>query len=239
MRWFLRHKLHIFALFCAIGVGLLEYSRRASYRYASTPPDPGPFNSQGDPIVSRTWMIRTPTSDAKVNEGRWLDMFRGRDVSSDGSYHSGWTWWKSHSSDHNIMVRGVGGSLRISLHFMINTYAKPRYTRATKSQTQLPAVGFRSHGFGAQIYNYVDFRGFKERLSVYASYRVYVLTLPMWFIMVALSIPPLYVFVFKPIRTMRRRRANNCINCNYNLNALTEPRCPECGTPVPSKLTLE
>lgn len=27
----------------------------------------------------------------------------------------------------------------------------------------------------------------------------------------------------------------NCLNCNYNLTGLTEPRCPECGQPFEPK----
>ncbi len=33
--------------------------------------------------------------------------------------------------------------------------------------------------------------------------------------------------------------SNTCITCGYNLRGLTEPRCPECGTPFEPKLNDE
>jgi len=35
-------------------------------------------------------------------------------------------------------------------------------------------------------------------------------------------------------RIMRSRLPGACVQCGYNLRGLTEPRCPECGTPFES-----
>jgi hypothetical protein len=33
------------------------------------------------------------------------------------------------------------------------------------------------------------------------------------------------------IARRRRRKRGSCVHCGYSLTGLTEPRCPECGTP--------
>ncbi len=41
---------------------------------------------------------------------------------------------------------------------------------------------------------------------------------------------PLATASVKWLRIRRRRRRGRCCRCNYSLQGLTEPRCPECGT---------
>ena len=36
-------------------------------------------------------------------------------------------------------------------------------------------------------------------------------------------------------RRLRRIDGSHCFHCGYNLTGLTEPRCPECGTPFEAK----
>ena len=55
-------------------------------------------------------------------------------------------------------------------------------------------------------------------------------TFPFWFLFGALAAYPGVVFVQGPLRRWRRRRRGFCVKCGYNLKALTEARCPECGT---------
>ena len=38
------------------------------------------------------------------------------------------------------------------------------------------------------------------------------------------------------LRVHRKYPSNCCCECGYNLRGLTEPRCPECGTPFDEKL---
>lgn len=58
-----------------------------------------------------------------------------------------------------------------------------------------------------------------------------------WAVWIPLWIPTLLFSLvawrsFLPIWNRRKRRKLGlCFNCGYNLRALTEPRCPECGTP--------
>jgi hypothetical protein len=55
--------------------------------------------------------------------------------------------------------------------------------------------------------------------------------LPFWLITVILLIGPAMALARGPIRRRRRRKRGECLRCGYNLNGLTEPRCPECGRP--------
>ena len=60
------------------------------------------------------------------------------------------------------------------------------------------------------------------------------LTFPCWLIVIAL-------FVFSTWSAIHRwwtstRTADSCPSCDYNLTANVSGVCPECGTPVPSKL---
>jgi hypothetical protein len=64
--------------------------------------------------------------------------------------------------------------------------------------------------------------------------RVRYFRLPVWLIVVLLLVYPIRATLWGPILERRRRRRNQCLNCGYNLIALIEPRCPECGTPCKS-----
>jgi len=60
------------------------------------------------------------------------------------------------------------------------------------------------------------------------SLRIRTLRLPVFPIAALLLVYPTVVV----IRQRRRRRRNQCLKCGYNLTGLSEPRCPECGTPT-------
>ena len=48
----------------------------------------------------------------------------------------------------------------------------------------------------------------------------------------ALPVSPVAaVFLTRKVRKMKRWRRGVCLQCEYDLRGLTEPRCPECGTP--------
>jgi hypothetical protein len=56
----------------------------------------------------------------------------------------------------------------------------------------------------------------------------WVVAIPYWFIVLLTAIPP--ALWFRAARARRRRRAaQQCITCGYDLRA-TPDRCPECGT---------
>jgi len=44
-----------------------------------------------------------------------------------------------------------------------------------------------------------------------------------------LSVPPSMFFLFGPVKRFRRRWRGRCSKCNYDLQQLPEPRCPECA----------
>lgn len=54
--------------------------------------------------------------------------------------------------------------------------------------------------------------------------------MPTWLPCVLLLYAPIRA-VIRGMRERHRKRHNLCETCGYVLHALTEPRCPECGTP--------
>lgn len=56
---------------------------------------------------------------------------------------------------------------------------------------------------------------------------------PHWMLLCVLAILaiPLWAMVFRLARRRFRHARELCVGCGYSLCALTEPRCPECGTP--------
>jgi hypothetical protein len=55
--------------------------------------------------------------------------------------------------------------------------------------------------------------------------------MPVWLPVVVLLLQPIRAIVFGPWLRRRRERLNLCLACGYERIGLTEPRCPECGTP--------
>ena len=60
-----------------------------------------------------------------------------------------------------------------------------------------------------------------------------ILQVPCWFIFILVSGWPAVAFVRGPYRRARRLADGCCLKCGYNLTGLVDPRCPECGTPLP------
>jgi hypothetical protein len=61
---------------------------------------------------------------------------------------------------------------------------------------------------------------------------LHAIILPCWFIMTLLVALPAPVMA-RRLGRLRRRRANRCVNCGYDLRGSPD-RCPECGTvPAP------
>ncbi len=54
---------------------------------------------------------------------------------------------------------------------------------------------------------------------------------PLWAPTALFSAWPLWAFFRGPWRRSGRRADGICLQCGYDLTGLTEPRCPECGTP--------
>jgi predicted amidophosphoribosyltransferase len=57
--------------------------------------------------------------------------------------------------------------------------------------------------------------------------------LPLWSLLLPLSIPPALVFL-RHRRLKHRRRRGLCLNCGYDLRA-SKDVCSECGASIPAK----
>ena len=57
----------------------------------------------------------------------------------------------------------------------------------------------------------------------------YSICIPLWILTALLIIAP--VGFMRSNHRRARRKAGLCVTCGYNLQGLTEPRCPECSTP--------
>jgi hypothetical protein len=55
--------------------------------------------------------------------------------------------------------------------------------------------------------------------------------MPAWLPVVLLLVQPIRAIIFGPWLWRRRERNHLCLACGYERIGLTEPRCPECGTP--------
>lgn len=55
--------------------------------------------------------------------------------------------------------------------------------------------------------------------------------MPVWLPVVLLLMQPIRAIIFGPWLWRRRERNHLCLACGYERIGLTEPRCPECGTP--------
>ena len=63
------------------------------------------------------------------------------------------------------------------------------------------------------------------------------LTSPLWSLVVVFVLTLLPCFYVVPFyRHRKRKKLGLCLPCGYNLHGLTEPRCPECGTPFDEQL---
>lgn len=63
------------------------------------------------------------------------------------------------------------------------------------------------------------------------SFESSLIRVPTWPMVLLLMIPPIYRSILER-RRQRRAARNECLACGYDLTALVEPRCPECGTPT-------
>lgn len=250
MEFLAQIKLRIISALFLAGAGLVVYAHFASFKCAQTHPLPKEYVETTNLRIIFTPREQMMLSDSLSYEGEWLLGYRRFGKSYDGVYHSGWTWRWRCFKNHTLMIRGISGSLRISIHSLREAYQDFWSVHGAQStrpslDSDLSALGFR-----ARVYDYLAIFSGQERWWTYsqnnakysadlwrnmnALHRIYVLTMPMWFVFLVFLILPFIVFILKPIRARQRRRANRCIHCNYDLNALTEPRCPECGAQVPS-----
>lgn len=62
---------------------------------------------------------------------------------------------------------------------------------------------------------------------------IWAITVPIWFLLVLLSITPAF-WLRRTVRQIRRKRRGLCPQCGYDLRASTD-KCPECGSSIPAR----
>jgi hypothetical protein len=62
---------------------------------------------------------------------------------------------------------------------------------------------------------------------------IWAITVPVWFLLVLLSIPPAF-WLRRTVRQIRRRRRGLCPQCGYDIRASADI-CPECGSPIATR----
>lgn len=68
------------------------------------------------------------------------------------------------------------------------------------------------------------------RSFAFGSMRMIDVTIPLWIPLFLFAALPSYALL-KYHHLQKQRKPGICVNCGYNLRGLSEPRCPECGTP--------
>jgi predicted RNA-binding Zn-ribbon protein involved in translation (DUF1610 family) len=62
---------------------------------------------------------------------------------------------------------------------------------------------------------------------------IWSVTVPIWFLLVLLSIPPAF-WLRRTVRRYRRNKKGLCLQCGYDIRASAD-RCPECGSAIATR----
>jgi hypothetical protein len=138
-------------------------------------------------------------------------------------------WWLSRRSIHALQTNpgrleysegNTAGFLDYPFRFGHHVIRPPRHLSLANSGDPLDAVAWRFAGFAW-------FGGLTPD-----GYEQHALALPFWFVWLLTAVLPLRWFstVRRRRRLERRRNANQCVACGYDLRASGD-RCPECGQP--------
>ncbi len=254
-----RGRFSIASLVCLMGTVLAAYAWNRSYVEGRIIRENWPEFTPGDGWGPTNEKVAKELQ-AGISLGQIASLDEGRSLHyvfelsrSHPEALTGWNWYFQFSKNNIFFIRCIAGSLRLSVHTIERSYQEFEDAQSARFRTNRRPKSFEFWGFGVgqtdhqRIASYVEEDSWKLARRRYAqnewrimnaNFRVSFLKLPIWIILGAFLIVPVRAFVVMPIRHHRRRRANRCVHCNYNLNALTEPRCPECGTPVPSRTPL-
>ena len=86
----------------------------------------------------------------------------------------------------------------------------------------LPSFAFRYYSYGP---------------GVRISYMIY-LSCPVWAIAVTVGTYPAILIGRKVLRRNACKRRGRCLKCGYRLTGNVSGRCPECGEPVPTQMSV-
>ena len=150
-------------------------------------------------------------------------------------------WVRSHSivdscqlalrNTYYIGTLSYRGGITVSFNSSSNTLTE-RFVTFSKQVEYLEAQFFflkktellsepASFGYGRISKAWSD-GSFLKRVSLRSPY---------WFVFLLLTFCVSCYSWFWIYRPYSRLRSGKCLSCGYNLHGLTEPRCPECGTP--------
>jgi hypothetical protein len=126
--------------------------------------------------------------------------------------------WSMSTRTHLLWVQA--GSVEV-LHVDVND---PRLPSLLNGRARMGAIGRQDLGI---IY-------FARPTSTDPDYSPEQTVVPLWILVLILLIYPVGVGMTRVARrwmNVARLNRHLCIKCSYSLRGLTEPRCPECGTP--------
>ncbi len=225
--------------------GLWAYSHR---RRPPPPPFPSRMTEDGTFLMGSCFPLQSCIPfHKKTKEAKWLAELREEPDAESHVRTCGWAWYVDWSWDQTWMVRGVGGQLQLSAHSMVLAFEDYRASLTShpddyRKPQELAAIGFELVRYPYKATHNASKTEWDELKNLpttnarnwrmrNARYDVVAFRLPIWYVTIAFLVLPM-LYVRKSTRRWWRRRANRCIHCNYDLTALTEQRCPECGAPV-------
>lgn len=163
-----------------------------------------------------------------------------------GFGHVGWTLELGVGNETSLFASGVMGNLRISLISIVGTRPNRSDWANVRDRARSPQ-GIKSFlGFGSEHYRYWfrpplgdDDESWRTSRRVFGEnkwkrmtgiYQVSCFYMPFALCILALSLHPLYVFAFIPLRRLLWRNRGKCPNCGYDLRGSLAGRCSECGS---------
>ena len=145
----------------------------------------------------------------------------------------GWMWW----------FNSYNGRIQLLLGEDAIPEFRTAHLRLTTAMVETPGwdsfhvayAGGAGFGIGTTTFGHFDpsaaYSGTGPMPYVWV--QLHCVKVPYWSIALATSALPL-VWLRGYLRRALRQRRQRCIHCGYDLRASTD-RCPECGTPVPTK----
>ena len=143
-------------------------------------------------------------------------------------------WARSYRTADDFLIfggRGTGDHFTGLVSSDGRLYAARGTTKASVPSGRFGRAMFALIVIGSCEYAFEDS---KTSFGLWVDGGYFLVRLPHWAIVIVAGALPLYWGV-RRLRSRARRRQGRCVSCGYDLRASTD-RCPECGTPIPSKL---
>lgn len=138
-------------------------------------------------------------------------------------------WIQSTEDPIDVKLMGDGPNLRIAPWYPWPAMLPPSMVGVDIPRKQwfriIPISGYRNVPSFGGVWRAAMAAPSDPRPPAYSSF----VRFPTWILCVVLLYPPI-VAIIRGARERYRKRNHLCETCGYVLYALTEPRCPECGT---------